>query len=136
MGQERELLAALGEWSGFEVGEVERRSGDPQEIWITLKPKDGKPRFCGHCGGKAERVHEQTWRTVRDLPLFDARTYLKVLVYRVWCERCGGPKRMQIDWLDEHQRVTRRLANSIIQLCTVLAIRHVARFYGLHWHTV
>ena len=136
MGQERELLAALGEWPGFEVGEVERRSGDPQEIWITLRPKDGKPRFCGHCGGKAERVHEQTWRTVRDLPLFDARTYLKVLVYRVWCERCGGPKRMQIDWLDEHQRVTRRLANSIIQLCTVLAIRHVARFYGLHWHTV
>jgi len=43
---------------------------------------------------------------------------------------------MQIDWLDEHQRVTKRLADSIISLCEVLAIDHVARHYQLHWHTV
>lgn len=32
MGQDSELLSALGEWSGFEVAEVERKPGDPEEI--------------------------------------------------------------------------------------------------------
>jgi transposase len=73
---------------------------------------------------------------VRDLPLFDARTYLKVQTCRVFCEHCGGPKRLQIDWLDEQQRVTKRLANSIIQLCAHVAISHIAEFFGVHWHTV
>lgn len=136
MGEDRQLLEALGEWPGYEVREVERRAGHPQQIWITLEPREGEPLRCSRCGQVARRVHDQGWRTVRDLPLFDARTYLRIRVYRVWCERCGGPKRMRIDWLDEHQRVTRRLANSIVQLCSQLSIRHVAAFYGLHWHTV
>ncbi len=136
MGESQELLAALGEWPGFEVTLVQRRAGEPEQIWITLEPREGVPRHCGQCGAVATRVHEQVWRTVRDLPLFDAHTYLKVKLYRVWCERCGGPKRMSISWLDEHQRVTRRLANSIVALCTQLSVRHVAAFYGLHWHTV
>lgn len=136
MGSERQLLEALGEWPGFEVTGLERRGGDPEEIWITLEPAAGEPLRCGRCGEMATRVHEQGWRTVRDLPLFDAHTYLRVRVCRIWCDHCDGPKRMRIEWLDEHQRVTRRLANSIIQLCTQLPIRHVAAFYGLHWHTI
>ena len=136
MGKDRELLEALGEWPGYEVKGVERRAGDPQEIWITLEPREGEPLRCSRCGQVATRVHDQSWRTVRDLPLFDARTYLRIRVYRLWCEHCGGPKRMRIEWLEEHQRVTRRLANSIVQLCSQLSIRHVAAFYGLHWHTV
>jgi transposase len=130
------LLSALGDWKGFEVSEVERRAGNPEEIWITLRPRSDEALRCGHCGAVANAVHEQIWREVRDLPVFDARTYLKVLVYRVLCSQCGGPKRMAIDWLDEHQRVTRRLAGSIVQLCAQLPIRHVAHFYGVHWHTV
>lgn len=136
MDQDQAVLEALGQWEGFEVVELERRPGDPEEIWISLRPRQDVPLRCGHCGSPCISVHEQTWRTVRDLPLFDARTYLKVLVYRVQCDKCGGPKRMQINWLDEHQRVTRRLAGSIVQLCQHLPIRHVAGYYGLHWHTV
>lgn len=133
---EQTLLAALGGWEGFEVRSLERRRGDPDEVWVTLEPRSGEPLVCDQCGATARRVHEQHWREVRDLPLFDARTYLKVLTYRVWCERCGGPKRMRISWLEAHQRVTRRLAGSVVQLCSMLAVKQVADFYGLHWHTV
>ena len=136
MSETTDVLRALGGWDGFEVVATERRNGDPPEIWITLEPRRDVPLRCGHCGGTTERVHEQTWREVRDLPLFDAHTHLKVRVYRVWCPHCGGPKRMHIDWLDEHQRVTRRMANSILWLCRHVTVRHVAAFYGLHWHTV
>ena len=101
---EQALLTALGGWEGFEVAALERRSGSPDEVWVTLKPRTGEPLVCDQCGATAGGVHEQHWRQVRDLPLFDARTYLKVLTYRVWCERCGGPKRMRITWLEAHQR--------------------------------
>ncbi len=136
MGKDQRLLEALGEWPGFEVVDVERRSGDPEEIWITLEPSQDEALRCGHCGKVGVRIHDQTWREVRDLPLFDARTYLRVRVCRVWCDDCDSPKRMRIDWLDEHQRVTRRLADSIIQLCAWLPVCQVATFYGLHWHTI
>lgn len=132
----RDLIEALGEWPGFEVTDVSRREGHPPEIWISLEPKGDGPYRCSRCGAETRRVHEKSIREVRDLPLFDARTYLKVTVYRIWCESCGGPKRMYIDWLDDRQRVTKRLADSIISLCALLPVDHVARYYGLHWHTV
>jgi transposase len=130
------LLSALGNWPGFRVTGVSRRETDPPEIWIRLEPTEDAPYRCAHCGAQTRKVHEKSIREIRDLPLFDARTYLQVTVFRVWCDSCGGPKRMQVDWLDEHQRVTQRLANSIISLCALLPIDHVARYYGVHWHTV
>lgn len=133
---ERLLLSALGGWEGFEVTHLERRSGTPDEVWVTLEPRGGERLVCDQCGATTSRVHEQHWREVRDLPLFDARTYLRVLTYRVWCERCDGPKRMRITWLEPHQRVTRRLAEAVGRLCSVLPVKQVADFYGLHWHTV
>lgn len=129
-------FSALGDWPGFEVEAVERRPGNPEEVWITLRRQSGSELRCGACGEPASRVHEEQERIVRDLPLFDAHTYLRIRSCRVWCERCGGPKRLAIDWLDEHQRVTQRLAGSILQLCEHVAISHIARFFGVHWHTV
>lgn len=131
-----ELIEALGGWPGFRVVGFERKPGPPPEVRIRLEPDEAIPCRCSQCGTPTRQVHERTVREVRDLPLFDARTYLDVTVFRVWCDRCGGPKRMAIDWLDEHQRVTRRLAESIIALCALLPIQHVARYYGVHWHTV
>ena len=136
MDRDEELLSSLGGWSGFEIVDFERREGDPSEIWITLKRKDETPLLCGACGREASRVHEHQERVVRDLPPLDARTYLKIESCRVWCEHCGGPKRQQIDWVDDQQRVTRRLAESILSLCSHVAIRHIAQFFGVHWHTV
>lgn len=136
MSGSEELIEALGGWPGFRVVGVERQAGPPPEVRIRLEPEESAPYRCSQCGTPTRRVHEKTVREVRDLPLFDARTYLEVTVLRVWCEQCGGPKRMAIDWLDEHQRVTRRLAGSILALCALLPIQHVAGYYGLHWHTI
>lgn len=136
MGDSSGLIEALGDWPGFRVAGFERKEGPPPEVRIRLEPDEAVAYRCSRCGTPTGKIHEKTVREIRDLPLFDARTYLEVTVYRIWCERCGGPKRMAIDWLDEHQRVTHRLADSIISLCALLPIDHVARYYGLHWHTV
>lgn len=136
MGRDEELLASLGGWSGFEIADFERKGGDPEEIWITLRRKPDEPLHCGECGREVSRIHEYQQRVVRDLPLFDARTYLRIESCRVWCEHCDGPKRLRIDWIDEQQRLTKRLAGSILALCPHVAISHIAEFFGLNWHTV
>ncbi len=133
---ELEVLERLGGWSGFKVTRVERQAGSPAQIRIRLEPVDAGPLRCGECGALSTHVHERIVREVRDLPLLDAQTILEVTVLRVWCEHCGGPKRMAIDWLDDHQRLTRRLAKAIVDLTRFLPIEHVARHYGVHWHTV
>ena len=82
MDQGQALLDALGEWEGFEVTGVERREGDLDEIHASLKPREDVPLYCNCCGRACERVHEHVHRTVRDLPLFDAITYLEITIYR------------------------------------------------------
>ncbi|MEX0387427.1 transposase family protein [Spiribacter onubensis] len=80
MGQGQALLDALGDWEGVEVIGVERRDGDPDEIHVSLKRREDAPLYCNCCGRACERVHEHVQRTVRDLPLFDAITYLEITI--------------------------------------------------------
>jgi transposase len=129
-------IERIGGWDGFRVTGVERREGNPPQVRIRLEPIEEGPYRCGQCGEPTQRVHERLVREVRDLPFFDAQTILEVTVLRVWCERCGGPKRMAIDWLHEHQRITRRLIKAITDLTRFMPIEHVAGHYGVHWHTV
>jgi len=67
--------------------------------------------------------------------MFGFRTELTVHYRRVLCPKCGC-RTEQIDWLDRHSRVTKRLAESVVQLCEVLPIQHVAQHYGMSWNTV
>src|SRR5690606_355398 len=41
----------------------------------------------------------------------------------------------QLDWLDAHSRVTRRLANSVARLCAATSVRHAADWHGIDWKT-
>jgi len=74
-------------------------------------------------------------RCVRDLPILDADTYVWVPRYRVACPTCG-PKLEALSWLSPWERVTTRLAESVVRLCRVLPVKQVAAFYGLTWDTV
>lgn len=135
----KELLNLVGDWKGYRVASVTREpatESHPETIRIRLEPDPDHPLICDTCGRPAERVHDTTWRTVRDLPIFDARAELEVLTRRVWCPHCGGPKRERVSWLDAHQRLTKRFAESIFNLCQMLPVAQVAAFYGVHWHTV
>jgi transposase len=69
------------------------------------------------------------------LPIFEVPVELVVPRLRLACERCG-PKLERLGWLEPYARVTSRLAASVAQLCKLMALRHVARYYGLAWTTV
>jgi transposase len=102
---------------------------------IRLEPIRGHQGCCSGCGALTAAIHDLEERRVRDLPVFEQRVELIVRRVRVECPRCG-PKLERLSWLAPYARVTQRLAESVGRLCQVMAIRHVARFFGLDWKTV
>jgi len=129
-------ISRLGGWEGYVVREdwIERRA-DQSCCVIRLEPMRGMARRCSGCGEVTVAIHDLEERRVRDLPVFEHRVELIVPRIRVACPHCG-PKLERLSWLAPYARVTQRLAESVGRLCTVMAIRHVARFFGLDWKTV
>ena len=125
-------------WEGYKVKLVERmeptESADKPRVEITLVRTKRSFR-CSGCGQETTKVHEMVVRCIRDLPLLDADTHVWVPRYRVACPTCG-PKIEALSWLSPWDRVTTRLAESVVRLCRVLPVKHVAEFYGLDWDTV
>lgn len=107
----------------------------PATIWIDLLRKKDDPMVCSGCGQTCERYHDWEERWVRDLPILDAQTHLLLPRFRVACPRCG-PTVELLAWLDRYARATKRLVESVARLCRVLAVKHVAAFYGLGWDAV
>ncbi|GAB6176523.1 ISL3-like element ISBma1 family transposase [Desulfobaculum senezii] len=133
------ITRLLGDWKGYRVGTVQRLEASEArkhpEVWIELIPIRRRRMRCSGCGRLVCAVHDYVERWVRDLPVFDAATHLLVLRRRVHCPVCG-PKLEQLPWLDRYSRVTRRLAESVVRLCRILPIKHIAECYGLNWKTV
>lgn len=131
-------IAFLGGWEGFQAVSVERREPCPKrpwpEVWIELRPGSDRPR-CSGCGGVVNQIHDVVERWIRDLPLLDAETWLRVPRRRVECPECG-PKLEAVSWLAPYDRVTSRLAESVARLCRNLPVLQTARFYRLDWKTV
>jgi len=131
-----QCIARLGAWEGYEVEreeQVHRRGARQCVIWLS--PLAGVRRQCSGCGQWCEAVHDVARRRVRDLPIFETPVELVVPRVRVLCAQCG-PKLEHLSWLRPHSRVTERMADSVARLCKLMAVRHVASFYGLAWTTV
>lgn len=135
----KESMSRVGAWEGYVVSSVERfeagEKGARAEVWVELRPKGNRVHRCSGCWQKVRQVHDWHERWVRDLPCFDADTWLLVNRCRVACPRCG-PRVEHLEWLASYARVTKRLAGSVAKLCRVLSIKHVAEHYGLGWDAV
>lgn len=134
-----QLTRVLGDWEGYRLGAVDRfaagEKGPRPQVWIELLPRPDRVKRCTGCGQVVEgpgAVHDVSERWVRDLPILDAQTYLRVHRCRLACPGCG-PKLERLDWLERHARVTTRLGESVARLCGVLPIKHAAEHFGLGW---
>lgn len=134
-----EIIGRLGVWEGYRVAEVQRFEagvkGPQPQVWVVLEPEAGVAMTCDGCGQQTHAVHDTSDRWIRDLPIFDAETLIKLPRRRVLCPRCG-PKLERLPWLDRYARVTKRLAESVVRLCKVLPIKQVAAFFSLGWDAV
>ena len=128
----------LAGWERYRVKLVERieptEAGRKPRVEVTLV-REARTYRCSGCGQETAKVHDTVVRCVRDLPILDAETHVWVPRYRVACPTCG-PKIEALSWLSPWDRVTKRLAESVVRLCRVLPVKQVAEFYGLDWDTV
>lgn len=131
-----ESISRLGGWEGYRLESVGQETrGEQPWCVIRLLPRRRKRRCCSGCGRWVRPIHDVCDRRVRDLPIFGTPVELIVPRVRVLCPICG-PRVEQLAWLPSFARVTARLASSVARLCKATSIRHVARFFGLHWETV
>jgi transposase len=130
-----DCISQLGGWVGYRVsGWRHEQRGSGRWLVIDLEPETRRTRRCSGCGEGVAAIHDRTLRRIRDLPVFEDPVELRVPRLRLACPRCG-PRLEQLDWLEPHARVTRRLARSVARLCTVASVRHAARWHGLDWKT-
>ncbi|NZA27569.1 ISL3 family transposase [Luteimonas sp. SJ-92] len=131
-----DCIAQLGGWVGYGVsGWRHERRGDRRWLVVELEPRTEAARHCSGCGQAVAALHDRSERRIRDLPVFEDPVELVVPRLRLACPGCG-PRLEQLDWLDRHARVTRRLAESVARLCAVTSILQAARWFGLDWKTV
>lgn len=130
-----DIIARLGGWAGYKLVKVlEEERRDQRWCVVELAPTPKRQGRCSGCQTVAG-IHDFELRRVRDLPIFEAPVELVLPRLRVLCPNCG-PKLEQLDWLEPYSRVTSRLAKNVARMCKVMALAHVARFYGLAWDTV
>ncbi|MGO1073875.1 ISL3 family transposase [Lysobacter sp. CA199] len=130
-----DCITALGGWKGYRVCSWRHEPrGKQRWLVLDLEPDRQSDHRCSGCGEVVAAVHDRTVRRIRDLPVFDDPVELRVPRLRLACPRCG-PRLEQLDWLEPHSRVTRRLAQSVARFCTVASVRHAAHWHGLNWKT-
>ena len=122
-----DCIAQLGGWVGYRVDDWRHeRRGERRWLVLELTPVPDHVRRCSGCGEAVAAIHDRTVRRIRDLPVFEDLVELEVERLRLACSRCG-PRLEQLDWLDPHARVTRRLSESVARLCGATSVRHAAK---------
>ena len=104
-------------------------------VKIEARPDRRYFPVCHRWGNKVKKIHSYKQRTVRDLDILGAKTFVRVTYRIVSCCRCGKVGE-DLGLMDPYMRVTRRMANYIIELCKLMSIREVAEHLGLDWKTV
>jgi len=103
---------------------------------INVAPDQRFRPICHACGKPAGRARQNAIRSIRDLNFGPAAVHLRCAYRKVWCPNCSQVRVEDLELFDPYQRVTRRLARAIHDLCKVMTVAAVARHFGLDWKTV
>ena len=104
--------------------------------WIVAEPDARFRPVCHVCGSPSKGVHSVVRRPLRDLNLGAATVWINCGYRKVYCSHCHGVRVENLAFFDPYQRVTKRLARYIHDLCKMLTVTEVADHLKLDWKTV
>lgn len=81
-------------------------------------------------------IYDRKLHRARDLSCGDARIYLELELWRVWCPCCGAVKQEKLPWLADSPFYTKRFAFFVGRRCRTATITDVARELHLDWRAV
>jgi len=103
---------------------------------VTLDIKRERPEFiCSECGQVSAEGIKYRERSIRHLNLWQHRTCLRFMQYRVNCPRCGL-KVEALPFVCRYSRVTTMQENLVYELCKVMTNKAVGILQGLDEGTV
>ncbi|MCL0084036.1 ISL3 family transposase [Dehalococcoidia bacterium] len=107
--------------------------GDCTEIHLDRDYSSGFT--CSSCGQMS--FWSWDWRVarIRDLPIFEFKTYLVIEKHRTNCPSCGV-KIEKLEFVDFYSRYTTRFEELVARLCCIASLKQVAKLLDLDWKTV
>ena len=92
--------------------------------------------LCSRCRRAVSRTCSHEVRAVRDLNMASAQVTLRLAYRKVYCRACDAVVVEEVEPVEPWQRITRRLARCVHELCKLMTLADVARYLGLDWKTV
>ena len=116
---------------------VTKQSVNIQEraVFIEVKPDKRYAPLCHQCNSPSGSIHSYRQRTIRDLNVLDVKTYIQYAYRKIRCFFCGTVVE-DLGLVDPGRRITRRLANYILELCKLMTVKEIAQHLDLDWKTV
>lgn len=91
---------------------------------------------CPCCKSSNVWIKETKERTFRMLNLNNKRTYLKIDVHKIWCQKCDKKAWIDLSFAPTKLPMVQSFINYIIQLTAITTLLCVALFLSLQWRTV
>ena len=110
------------------LGEVQR---------VVLTPDKRYTPLCHECGTKAETVHSNETRRLRDTKIAGKDSEIVYHYRKIKCPECEAIKVEKSDVTNSGGvEITNRLARTLHDLCGYMTVKEVAEYYNLNWGTV
>ena len=107
--------------------------GDSTEIHLE---RDYSLGFtCSGCGQMCFLSWDRRQARIRDLSVFELKTYLITDKHRTDCPTCGV-KIEKLEFADPYSRCTTRFEELVARLCRITNLKQVAELLSLDWKTV
>ena len=107
-----------------------------EESALFARPDKRYKPICSVCASRCDTIHAWAKRPIRDLNCGAAKVVIECRYRKVYCMNCGRILVEDLAFFEPYQRVSKRLAHFIHDLCKILTVQDVARHYDLDWKTV
>jgi transposase len=86
---------------------------------------------CSNCGCLSDKLHQNHWLTVRDLPMGEYPVYLKINRRQLKCIGCGKKFSEEFSFIQKRSGFTNRVKQKIVEEILSSDIKNVAKRNGL-----
>jgi transposase len=82
---------------------------------------------CPHCGNTTDKIHQNHWYMVRDIPMSDYQVFLKVNRRQLKCTKCHKVFSEELSFVKSRRTYTKRLAMKVIKEVLETNVESAAR---------
>ncbi len=91
---------------------------------------------CFYCKSYKVIQRGYCWRRLRTLPIGRKPVYAVIKMRRFYCRNCRQTRFENLMIAERKKHYTHSMENYVMDLCSVMTVRDVSQYTGLHWSTI